>query len=487
MTSELARAGGPLACVGLGLLLVAPRRDLRLAGLALWAIGGAALILYLAPSGHHAVLGAGAVVILLFAVALAVVFWRWPWLLPAATLACVPARVLVKVGSTKASLLIPLYVVVLGAALAFAFQLVRGDTRTRELGPLSWPLAAFAAWSGLTLAWTGDLHQGSVTLLFFFLPFGLLAVLLARLEWSRKWIVWLFAELMAMAVAFALIGIYQWSNRTVFWNPKVIVANAYAPSEFFYRVNSVFYDPSIYGRFLAIAILAGLVVVLHTRRTRLALAFAAAIVAIWVGLFFSFSQSSFVALGVGVLAVAALSWRWRAAAAVGLAGAVLFMGGFGPAPHTWLAASSNLNRVTRSRFDLVKNGLKLWEDKPIQGWGIGDFKHAYGHKFKLHGGKEPKKAASHTTPVTVLAEEGLPGLLLLGWVFVAAVLAAWRRVPDSFEGRVALFAGVGFAAIGVSSLFYAAFFEDPMMWGLMAFIVLASSAATRPPPVEART
>jgi len=137
VTSELARAGGPLACVGLGLLLVAPRRDLRLAGLALWAIGGAALILYLAPSGHHAVLGAGAVVILLFAVALAVVFWRWPWLLPAATLACVPARVLVKVGSTKASLLIPLYVVVLGAALAFAFQLVRGDTRTRELGPLS--------------------------------------------------------------------------------------------------------------------------------------------------------------------------------------------------------------------------------------------------------------------------------------------------------------------------------------------------------------
>ena len=40
-----------------------------------------------------------------------------------------------------------------------------------------------------------------------------------------------------MAVAFAVIGIYQYATRDVFWNPKVIVGNAYAP---FYRVNSVF-------------------------------------------------------------------------------------------------------------------------------------------------------------------------------------------------------------------------------------------------------
>jgi putative inorganic carbon (HCO3(-)) transporter len=374
VTAELARVGGVLGCAGLGLLFVAPRRDLRVAGLALWALGSAGLVLYLAPTGHRAVLGAAAVVLLLFAVALAFVFQRWPWLLPVATLACVPARVILKVGSTKASLLVPLYLVVLGAALCFAYELLRGDRRARELGPLAWPLAAFLAWSGLTLAWTGDLRQGSVTLLFFFLPFGLLVLLLARLQWSRQWMTWLFGLLVVMAVSFSFIGIYQWSNRTVFWNPKVIVANAYAPSSFFYRVNSVFYDPSIYGRFLVVAILACLVALLHTRITRYVLVLAAAIVAIWVGLFFSFSQSSFIALVAGVLAVAALMWRWRAAGAVGLAGAVLLLGGSGPAPHSWVAASSSgINRVTRDRFTLVKNGLKLWESKPIQGWGIGDF------------------------------------------------------------------------------------------------------------------
>ena len=56
-----------------------------------------------------------------------------------------------------------------------------------------------------------------------------------------------------MAVVFAVVGIYQYVTRDVFWNPKVIVGNAYAP---FYRVNSVFWDPSIYGRFLVVAILA---------------------------------------------------------------------------------------------------------------------------------------------------------------------------------------------------------------------------------------
>ena len=54
----------------------------------------------------------------------------------------------------------------------------------------------------------------------------------------------------------------------------MIVGNAYAP---FYRVNSVFYDPSIYGRFLVVAILAALVVVAlrRDRRRRLRLALAA--------------------------------------------------------------------------------------------------------------------------------------------------------------------------------------------------------------------
>src|SRR6266542_4965258 len=115
----------------------------------------------------HDALPISGVLVLAAAVVGAVLLERWPWLLALGVLACVPARIEVKIGSEKASLLIPLYGIVLAAALALGYRLLRGDSRTRELGPIAWPLAAFVAWSGLSLAWTSDLRQGSIELLFF--------------------------------------------------------------------------------------------------------------------------------------------------------------------------------------------------------------------------------------------------------------------------------------------------------------------------------
>ncbi len=255
MTADLARVGGPLAAVGLGLLFAATRRDLRLTGLAAWAVGCAFLAAYVAPSGHTTVYVAAAAVGVVGAVGIAELFRRWPWLVAVSALACAPARIPVHVGSTDSNLLLPLYAVVAGAAALLGWELLRGDGRSRELGPLAWPLAGLVAWSGLSLAWSEDLHEGAVVLLFFWLPFGLLALSLARLAWNRRWLTFLYAQLVLMALVFSGIGVYQYATRDVFWNPKVIVGNAYAP---FYRVNSVFYDPSVYGRFLVLAILATL-------------------------------------------------------------------------------------------------------------------------------------------------------------------------------------------------------------------------------------
>ena len=112
-----------------------------------------------------------------------------------------------------------------------------------------------------------------------------------------------------MALVFAAIGIYQYETRDVFWNPKLLVSNAYAP---FYRVNSVFWDPSIYGRFLVVAILALLVAVLFgARPATCCSARTAAIAAIWAGLYFSYSQSSFAALAAGVVLAAIFAWGRR--------------------------------------------------------------------------------------------------------------------------------------------------------------------------------
>jgi O-antigen ligase len=276
-----------------------------------------------------------------------------------------------------------------------------------------------------------------------------------------------------MAVAFAAIGVFQWVTRDVFWNPKVIVGNAYAP---FYRVNSVFWDPSIYGRFLVVAILASLVLLLGGAARRVAWGALAVIAVIWVGLLFSFSQSSFAALMAGTLAAAAFVWRWRAVTAVALAGAVLLSAGMA-APsvrHSIFDASEKgLNRATSGRFGLITDGAKIAFDHPVAGVGVGGFKRAYADRTGLRG-EEPRKAASHNTPVTVAAELGFPGLALLAWLLAAGLLTAFRRAGAGFEGRAALVFGLCFGAIAVHSLFYDAFFEDPMTWGLLALGALVA-------------
>jgi O-antigen ligase len=467
-----AHVGGVLGSLGLALLLVATSRIQRLAGLAAWGLGAILLAVYLAPNGHRPLLGGLAVVGLVLAAAGAYVLRRWPFVLAFAVLACIAARIHVHVGSTEANLLVPMYAIVAAAALLLAWELLRGDTRARELGPVAWPLAAFVAWSGLSTLWTQDLRQGSIDLLFFYLPFGLLAVALARLAWSRLIAVGLLVELTAMAIVFSAIGIYQYETRDVFWNPKLLVSNAFAP---FYRVNSVFWDPSIYGRFLVVAILALLVAVLFTRDLRVLLGAIAAIAVIWAGLYFSYSQSSFAALAAGVVLAAVFAWGRRGVALAIVTGVVVLAAAFAVPSVRHDVFGHNTKSTTSGRGTLVRRGAHIAVHHPVAGVGIGGFKHAYAELAGLKG-KEPAAAASHTTPVTVAAEGGIVGFALYAWLLVAALGLAFRRFARDLPGLAALTFGLVIAAVAVHSLFYNAFFEDPTVW---AAIGLAAALPRR--------
>jgi hypothetical protein len=107
--------------------------------------------------------------------------------------------------------------------------------------------------------------------------------------------------------------------------------------------------------------------------------------------------------------------------------------------------------------------------------GLGGFEHAYSKRT----GKQPKKSASHNTPVTVAAEEGAPGLLFFLWLVAALLLAAYRRINHATYGRMALAAGLALLAIFVHSLAYNDFFEDPTTWGLIGLIALVSPRRVR--------
>jgi len=468
MTEELARVGGPLAVAGLALVVLARPRPARLGGLAVWAVGTVLLVPLLAPSGDRGLLIGAGVAGLAIAAALALGFRRWPWTLALLALAAAPARIPVSIGATDANLLLPLYLVVVAGAIVLAWELVRGDARARELGPLAWPLAALVFWLGLSAAWTDDIREAAIELLFFLSPFGLLAVSFSRLPWRARPLAGLYALLGGMALLFAAVGIGQWVAKDVFWNPKVIVSNQVEP---FFRVNSLFWDPSMYGRFLVVAILATLVLIVLGLARRWHPALVAGIGASWVGLLFSYSQSSFAALVAGILLLGAVAWRSRAlAAAAATAAALIALGMSGPAVP--------LANGIGSRGKLVSNGLEIAVENPVLGVGLGGFKQAYAERLALTR-RAPPKAASHTTPVTVAAETGFPGLLAFAWLVGAAAWAAFRRPRDgaTLPRATGWAAGLAVVAIVVHSCFYNAFFEDPMVWGGLGLVALA--AATR--------
>ena len=462
--------GGIAAAAGLAVLILAPGQRLRLVGLAGWGAGAVVLLAWLEPVTRPELLAAAGVGLAALGVALAALLVRWPWLVALGALALAPARIPVDLGGEEAKLLVPLYVLVVGAAFALGWRLWRGTARPRELGPLAWPVAALVLWLGLSLAWTDDLRDGAVSLIAFYLPFGVLALAIAGLPWSRRWLGLLGLQLAAMAVVLAGIGIFQWATRDVFWNPKVIVANAYAP---FYRVNSVFWDPSIYGRFLVLALLALLVVVLYRSGPRLAWAAVGAIAVIWTGLFFSYSQSSFGALIAGLVAAAGLHWGRRALAPLALIAVVLAAVGVS-APSIRSELRRDLDRATSGRSNLVENGIRIAADHPALGVGLGGFEQAYAQRTGLTG-DEPRRAASHTTPVTVAAENGLPGLALFGWLLAVPIWLGFRRASGSFAGRASLIVALVVLAIGVHSLFYNAFFEDPLTWGALGLGALVAA------------
>jgi O-antigen ligase len=146
--------------------------------------------------------------------------------------------------------------------------------------------------------------------------------------------------------------------------------------------------------------------------------------------------------------------------------------------------TSSLNTASSGRYDLVAIGIRIAKAHPVKGVGLGGFEHAYSKRT----GRTPKKSASHNTPVTVAAEEGVLGFLLYFWLLGSLVVAAYRRINHPIYGRVALAAGLALVAIFAHSLAYNDFFEDPTTWGLFGLIGLAAPirvrAAREPRPVE---
>jgi len=337
---------------------------------------------------------------------------------------------------------------------------------------LEWLLFASIGLYALQAIYSADRAKAAENIAFFYLPFALLFGVLREVRWTRELLLRCLGVMVALAVVFAGIGFVEYYRKALFLNPKIVAANEYNN---YFRVNSLFFDPNIYGRFLALTMIAVTAVVLTlgspagARARRRDTLIGAAVLA-WLlgGLVTSFSQSSIAALLLGLAVLAA--WRWNVRRTVYVSLALLVIAGvavlLAPASlHFGLKGSKgSASNATSGRTKLISGGLDLFAERPLEGYGSGSFETEY-KRHNSNATAENATSASHTIPVTVAAEQGIVGLAVYVALLLAAFLVLFRGAGRS-PPRIALAAC--FAALVLHTWAYADFLEDPFTWALLA-------------------
>ena len=246
----------------------------------------------------------------------------------------------------------------------------------------------------------------------------------------------------------------------------------------YFRVNSLFFDPNIYGRFLALTMIAarGVAAVAAARARRSALV-AAVLAVLWAGMVLSLSQSSFAALLLGLLVLrgAALApARWSAASsrralAVGVVVA-------SPRPSRSGCTPAREGRSTGRRAaasDLIKGGARMARDRPIWGFGSGSFADEFRKRERVHSDEVGGGLAHDPGDRRGRAGRDRPRRATCGCCSArsrccsAACGARCAPGPPSERvGRAAMAAA--YAGLVLHTLVYAAFLEDPLSWVLLA-------------------
>lgn len=254
-------------------------------------------------------------------------FRRFGEAFPIAVFAVLAIRVPVEIGGETANLLVPLYLVIAAGVLTCVLEERRPTNPGRSATDIA-HRAPWIRWLRLALAvtvvlyaiqaaYSDDVSNAIENIGFFLVPFAIMFTLLAEVNWSRAVLRGVLVAVATVAAVCAAVAVYQWLARDLFLNPELFDANQLHQ---YFRVNSLFYDPNILGRYLALAITAlAACLAWGGDRRELGAAAAVALLAL-VGMVFSFSITSFAALLVGLGTIALLRFRARGALAAAALG-----------------------------------------------------------------------------------------------------------------------------------------------------------------------
>lgn len=313
-------------------------------------------------------------------------------------------------------------------------------------------------------------------------------VVVTKHDHRRTWIAFLASGL---GVAVVGAGLYVFHGHI--WTPNPLVAH---------RLNITFADPNITARFLTLAACAA-VFLYSERRSPGWLAFATA-AACAVVLPMTWSRSGLALFVLMVPLAVAVAFNHRRAAAMCLVALVAF------------AASTSINPDTRSRAEaavasvagvaltppassqststavegssalddnrryLIAAGLAMFKDHPLFGVGFGGYQSSILTTYRRFLPSGYTDSVSHTSLVTVLAEQGLVGVLLfIGFLIQLARESLAARARRDEWALWSSLAAMLVIPIFLYSQFEARFLQEPYLWLSLGLLYSTQLAAIR--------
>ncbi len=382
-----------------------------------------------------------------------------------------PFRVPIQAGGTTSNLLVPLYLVVAasarwrGSCRRCARPPRAGDRgrshRDASGGWAVWvdrALALYVVLYAVQAIYSPDFEKALQQMVFFYVPFTLLYVLLRAAGLDAALLRRCLILVAAMAVVFSVIGFVEYATKTIILNSKLVVAN---DLHTYFTVNSVFFDPDIFGRFLALVMILLAVLLLYQRPRREQL-----LVSRRAGRAVGGPGADPVALEPG-----------RAAGRHGGAGgaaleAVPGAGGGGRGDRPGRGGGGDHPDHVRAQ-----PGASTAPPAAAAAWSAAGLTCSASARSRAtarvrsststarhHQHNVSNLAASHTIPITIAAEQGLIGELAYVALVIAAVVCLVRRARGD-PARAAVAAA--FIALVFHTMLYADFLEDPFTWALL--------------------
>jgi putative inorganic carbon (hco3(-)) transporter len=310
-------------------------------------------------------------------------------------------------------------------------------------------------------------------------------LVLTREDHRRAWTAFL-----ASAAGVAILGAILYLVHAQIWAPNPLVAH---------RLNITFADPNITARFLTLGACAA-VLVFAAGEAPVWLTGAAAL-ACGVVLPLTYSRSGLALFVLMVALMVPLAFDRRRAAAIAAVTLIAFGLSTGLNPDTRQRATDAAGTVAGfvtgshhstspsieggvaledNRVFLVAAGLKMFTDHPVTGVGFGGYQHALLTTYRQFLPQGYTDSVSHTSVVTVLAEQGVIGALLLMLFFLQLAREAWsaRSRRDEWSTWTTVAAAM-VVPIFLYSQFEGRLLQEPYLWLVLGLFYGAQQVALR--------